>query len=84
MTAIQLNVDDSIFAQALEYVKDFVFKHNKESKYLYIDDMGDIIEVENGKERVIPTKYDIEVLSESINAEDYISNDDAKKLLLNV
>ena len=84
METIQLNVDESIFAQALEHIKSFVSQHNRESKYEYIDKLGDVIEVVNGKEKVIPTKHDIEVLSESVNAEDYISSDEAKKLLLNV
>ena len=84
MTTIQLNVDESIFTQALEHIKSFVSKHKTESKYEYIDSIGDIIEVVNGKEKVIPTKHDIEILSESVNKEDYISSDEAKKLLLNV
>ena len=84
MQTIQLNVSDSIYKQALEHIKSFVSAHQTDSKYEYVDSMGDVIEVVNGNETVIPSKRDIELLSEAFNREDYVSSEEAKKLLLDV
>jgi len=84
MQTIQLNVTDSIYKQALEHIKSFASSHQTQSKYEYVDSIGDVIEVVGDKERVIPSKHEIELLSESINKEDYISSKEARKLLLNV
>ncbi len=84
MQTIQLNVTDSIYKQALEHIKSFVASHQTQSKYEYIDSIGDVIEVVGNKERVIPSKHEIKLLSESIDKEDYISSEEARKLLLNV
>ena len=84
MQTIQLNVTDSIYKQALEHIKSFVASHQTQSKYEYIDSISDVIEVIGNKERVIPSKHEIKLLSESIDKEDYISSEEARKLLLNV
>ena len=84
MQTIQLNVTDSIYKQALEHIKLFVLSHQNESRYEYIDSIGDVIEVVGDKESVIPSKHEIVLLSESIKKEDYISSEDARKLLLDV
>ena len=84
MHTIQLNVSESIYKQALEHIKLFVSNHNTESKYEYIDELGDVVEVINGRETVIPSKRDIELLSESFNKENYVSSKEARKLLLDV
>ncbi len=84
MQTIQLNVTDSIYKQALEHIKSFVLSHQSESRYEYIDSIGDVIEVVGNKESVIPSKHEIKLLSESINKEDYISSEEARELLLNV
>ena len=84
MQTIQLNVSESIYKQASEHIKSFVASHQSESRYEYIDNIGDVIEVIGNKESVIPSKHEIELLSESIDKEDYISSEEARKLLLNV
>ena len=81
MATIQLNVNDSIFAQALEHIKTFVSAHQNESKYFYIDEIGDTIEVINGKEYVVPTKEDLDILNAPISKKDIMSLDDLKKEL---
>lgn len=84
MQTIQLNVDDSLFSQALEHVKSFVAHHKNKSNFEYKNDADEIVEVIDGKEYIIPTKKDIELLSETINKEDYVSSAEARKMLLNV
>lgn len=84
MQTIQLNVDDSLFAQALEHIKSFVSHHKNKSNFEYKNDADEVIEVINGKEYVVPTKKDIELLSEAVNKDDYISSAEARKILLNV
>ncbi len=84
MQTIQLNVSNSIYQQALAHIESFVSAHQTDSKYEYIDEIGDVIEVVNGKESVIPSKHDIELLSKDFNKEDYVSSEEARKLLLDV
>jgi len=84
MQTIQLNVDDSLFVQALEHVRNFVAHHKNKSNFEYKNDADEIIEVIDGKEYIIPTKKDIELLSQTINKDDYISSEEARKMLLNV
>jgi len=81
---IQLNVDDSLFAQALEHIRNFVSHHKNESNFEYKNDADEVIEVINGKEYIVPNKKDIKLLSETINKDDYISSAEARKMLLNV
>ncbi|MEA3384761.1 MAG: hypothetical protein U9Q20_08860 [Campylobacterota bacterium] len=84
MKTIQLQVQDDLLEQALDYVKRFVTKHKNESNYKYIDSIGDTIAVIDNKKFVIPSKEDLEILNQPINKDDYISSDEAKKILLNV
>jgi len=81
---IQLNVDDSLFTQALEHIKSFVSHHKNQSNFEYKNDADEVIEVINGKEYIVPNKKDIELLSEAVNKDDYISSTEARKILLNV
>ena len=83
MHTVQLQVQDDLLIQAIEYIKDFVAKHKNKCNYRYIDDLGDTIEVVDGKEFVIPSQKDLNILNQSFNKDDYISSDEAKKLLLN-
>jgi len=83
MQTVQLQVQDDLLTQALEYIKDFVAKHKNKCNYKYIDDLGDTIEVIDGKEFVVPSQEDLNILNQPFNKNDYISNDEAKKLLLN-
>jgi len=84
MQTIQLNVADGIYKQALEMSERAYNKYQSESRYEYIDSIGDVIEVIGNKESVIPSKHEIKLLSESIDKENYISSEEARKLLLNV
>lgn len=84
MQTIQLNVDETLFAQALEHIKSFVAHHKHESNFEYKNEANEIVEVVDGKEYIIPTKKDIELLSETINKSDYISSAEARRILLNV
>ena len=84
MQTIQLNVDESLFNQALEHIKSFVSHHKSKSNFEYKNDADEVVEVIDAKEYIIPTKKDIELLSESINKNDYVSSSEARKMLLNV
>lgn len=84
MQTIQLNVDDSLFAQALEHIRTFVAHHKSKSNFEYKNDAGEVVEIIDGKEYIVPTKRDIELLSEAINKDDYISSAKARELLLHV
>ena len=84
MQIVQLQVQDDLLTQAIEYVKDFVAKHKNKCNYRYIDNIGDTIEVVDDKEFILPSKEDLDILNQPCNKDDYISNDEAKKLLLNV
>ena len=84
MQTIQLQVQDDLLSQALDYVKKFVLKHKHASNYRYVDTLGDTIEIIDNTEFVIPTKNDLLILNQSIKKDDYISNKEAKKLLLDV
>ena len=84
MQTIQLNIDDSLFNQALEHIKSFVSHYGSKSNFEYKNDADEVVEVIDGKEYIIPTKKDIELLSESINKNDYVSSAEARKILLSV
>jgi len=84
MQTIQLQVQDDLLNQALDYIKKFVTKHKNESNYRYVDTFGDTIEVVDNKEFVIPSKEDLQILNQPMNKDDFISNDEAKRLLLDV
>lgn len=84
MQTIQLSVDDSLFAQAIEHIKSFVLYHKDESAFKYKNDADEVVEVINGKEYITPTKKDIELLSKTIDKNDYISSAEARKALLGV
>ena len=84
MQTIQLNVDDSLFTQAVEHIKSFVSRHKDESNFKYKNDKDEVVEVINGKEYIAPTKKDIEILNKAIDKNDYISGAEARKALLSV
>lgn len=43
MQTIQLNVDDSLFTQALEHIKSFVSHHKNKSNFEYKNDANEVI-----------------------------------------
>ena len=84
MQTIQLNVDDSLFAQALEHIKSFVAHHKSKSNFEYKNHADEVIEVIDGKEYIVPSKKDRELLGETTHRNDFISSTEARKMLLDV
>jgi len=85
MTIVQTNpnskileIDNSLFEDVKEFLKRLTIK--KQKNFSYIDDLGDLIVVENGKEYVIPTKEDIIKLNNT-SKNDFLDEDEAKRLL---
>ena len=85
MTIVQTNpnskileIDNSLFEDVKEFLKNLTIKRQK--KFSYIDDLGDLIVVENGKEYVIPTKEDIIELNNT-SKDDFLDEEEAKRLL---
>jgi len=85
MTIVQTNpnskileIDNSLFEDVKEFLKKLTIK--KQKNFSYIDDLGDLIVVENGKEYVIPTKEDIIKLN-NISKDDFLDEEEAKRLL---
>ena len=85
MTIIQANpnskileIDNSLFDDVMKFLKNLTQK--KEKSFSYIDDLGDLIVVKNGKEFVMPTKQDIIALN-NIEKDKFIDENEAKRLL---
>ena len=85
MTIVQTNpnskileIDNSLFEDVKEFLKKLTIK--KQKNFSYIDDLGDLIVVENGKEYVIPTKEDIIKLN-NISKDDFLDEEETKRLL---
>jgi len=66
----------------LEDTKEFLKKLSKKkhTKFSYIDELGDTIVVDQGKEYVVPTAEDV-TLFHTIDKNDFIDEEEAKKLL---
>jgi DNA replication initiation complex subunit (GINS family) len=71
-------VDNELFEEVKNFLKTLSKKRKK--KFTYIDDAGDIILVDGENEYVIPAKDDVSVLN-SLNENDFIDEEEAKKLL---
>jgi DNA replication initiation complex subunit (GINS family) len=71
-------VDNELFEEVKTFLKTLSKKRKK--KFTYIDDAGDVILVDGENEYVIPAKEDISVLN-SLNENDFIDEEEAKKLL---
>ena len=71
-------VDNSLFDTVKEFLNNLSKKEKK--SFSYVDECGDIIVVENGKAYVVPTKDDILSIY-SIKKEDFINEDEVKKIL---
>ena len=85
MTIVQTNpnsrileIDNSLFEDVKEFLKKLTIK--KQKKFSYIDDLGDLIVVKDGKEYVVPTKDDIVELN-NISKEDFLDEEEVKRLL---
>ena len=60
-------VDKSVF----EELKGFLLERGR--SFSYIDDMGDVILVEDGKEYIVPSSEDMATLSRSEERDEYLS-----------
>ena len=85
MTIVQTNpnsrileIDNSLFEDVKEFLKTLTIKKHK--NFSYIDDLGDLIVVKDGKEYVVPTKDDIVELN-NISKEDFLDEEEVKRLL---
>jgi len=82
MQTINLNIDDSLFNQALEHWKNFLSQHkNQSANFTYIDDMGDTIQVINGVEYVVPTEEDKKAFDTPKKKQGFTSLDSLKSEL---
>ncbi|NPA65644.1 MAG: hypothetical protein GXO11_02060 [Epsilonproteobacteria bacterium] len=70
-----LEIDNSLFNDVKAFLKQLSIQ--KHSKFSYIDEFGDKIEVIDGKEYVVPTVNDIKNYSK----DDFIDEDELKKVL---
>jgi hypothetical protein len=71
-------IDSNMLKDTKEFLKNLSIKKN--SKFSYMDEIGDTIVVENGKEYVVPTADDV-VAFYTTNKDDFVSEEGAKKLL---
>jgi hypothetical protein len=71
-------IDSNMLKDTKEFLKNLSIKKN--SKFSYIDEIGDTIVVENGKEYVVPTADDV-VAFHTTNKDDFVSEEEVKKLL---
>jgi len=85
MTIVQTNpnsrileIDNSMFEEVIKFLKQLTIK--KEKNFSYIDEIGDLIIVKNGKEYVVPTQKDIKELNQ-LNQDDFIDEEETKRLL---
>ncbi len=70
-----IEIDKSAF----EELKSFLLEKGR--SFSYIDDLGDVIFVEEGKEYVVPTSEDIALLRRSAEMDEFIDEVEVKKTL---
>ncbi|GEM_PF-7046870 len=71
-------IDSSMLEDTKEFLKKLSVK--KETKFSYIDEFGDTIVVDKGKEYVVPSAEDVK-LFHTVEEEDFIDEEEAKKIL---
>ena len=74
-----IDVKESLAQKIVDFLKQFEDVRVVKQENYYIDDLGDLIEVREGKEYVVPTKEDIEALKN--RDDEFISLDELKKEL---
>ena len=74
-----IDVKESLAQKIVDFLKQFEDVRVVKQENYYIDDLGDLIEVREGKEYVVPTKEDIEALKN--RDDELISLDELKKEL---
>ena len=73
-----IDINDSFAQKIVDFLKQFDGVRILKRENYYIDDLGDLIEVRDGKEYVVPTKEDIDAVKDE---SEYISLEDLKKEL---
>ena len=71
-----LEIDSDLFDDVKEFIRQLSLK--KKRSFSYIDDFGDKIVVNNGKEWVVPTKDDLNAL---YHEDELLDESEAKRLL---
>jgi len=80
MRTIELHISDDLLTQSIQYLKYFV-SHHKNSDFTYRDDMGDMIQVVDGVEYVIPSQEDQQAMNAPLAKDDLTSLEALKKEL---
>ena len=83
MRTVSINIEDSLFTQVLNKFQEVLKRENIQSDFTFVDEVGDQIVIKNDVQFVVPTKEDLELINNS-KKEDFISSEEARKLLLNV
>ena len=73
-----IDINDSFAQKIVDFLKQFDGVRILKRENYYIDDLGDLIEVRDDKEYVVPTKEDIDAIKDK---SEYISLEDLKKEL---
>ncbi len=76
---ITIDVNSHLSKKVMDFIGQLEGVRVVKRENYYIDDLGDLIEIRNGKEYIVPTKEDIEAFQES--KEDFISLEELKKSL---
>ena len=71
-------VDDDLFDDVKEFLRDLAKKRNR--LFSYFDELGDLIIVKGDQEFVVPTDEDIKAIFET-KEEDFLDEEKAKKIL---
>jgi len=74
-----IDVKESLAQKIVDFLKQFEDVRIVKQENYYIDELGDLIEVRDGKEYVVPTKEDIEAVQKS--EDEFVSLDELKKEL---
>ena len=74
-----IDVKESLAQKVVDFLKQFEDVRVVKQENYYIDDLGDLIEVRDGKEYVVPTKEDVDAVKN--RDDELISLDELKKEL---
>ena len=75
-----IDVQDNFAKKILDFIKQFEVVRILQKENYYIDELGDLIEVREDGEFVVPTKEDLQAL-QSLKDEEFISLEELKKEL---
>ena len=75
-----IDVQDNFAKKILDFIKQFEGVRILQKENYYIDELGDLIEVREDGEFVVPTKGDLQAL-QALKDEEFISLEELKKEL---